>query len=112
MTNAEWQACADSMLLLEWLHGRTTARKLRLFIAGCCRQVWGTAPDDPTLLGLAVAEHLAEIGGLPIKKTEVRVPAGQAVIDCDATDPVESLEVWHGSRMVARVNLLTLNQSI
>src|SRR5262249_44151743 len=92
--------------------GRTTDRQLRLFLAGCCRQIWGMAPDDPTLVGLAVAEHLAEIGGLPLTKTEVRIPAGQAAIDCDATDPVESLEVWHGDRVAARVNLLKLKQPL
>src|SRR5689334_18365965 len=42
MTGAEWDRCTDSQAMLSFLRdsGKTSERKLRLFAAACCRQVW------------------------------------------------------------------------
>jgi hypothetical protein len=40
MTEAEWVACTDPGPMLEFLRGRATDRKLRLFTAACCRRFW------------------------------------------------------------------------
>ena len=65
MTEAEWLACEDPAKMLEFLRGKAGERKLRLFIADCCRRVHNLLPND--LLrdaagrqAVAVAELLAE----------------------------------------------------
>src|SRR5438270_4258497 len=40
MTEAEWLGGADPTPLLEFLGGRASARKLRLFAVACCRTAW------------------------------------------------------------------------
>ena len=36
MTEAEWNACADPTLMLEFLRGKASDRKLQLFCCACC----------------------------------------------------------------------------
>ncbi len=40
MTEAEWLAATDPTLMLEFLRGKVSARKLRLFACGSCRRIW------------------------------------------------------------------------
>ncbi|WP_020470577.1 hypothetical protein [Zavarzinella formosa] len=40
MTEAEWLACADPKPMLNFIRGKASDRKLRLFACGCCRVVW------------------------------------------------------------------------
>ncbi|HEY7423826.1 MAG TPA: hypothetical protein VH682_06225 [Gemmataceae bacterium] len=40
MTDQEWLTCTDLNVMLGFLHGKASDRKLRLFAVGCCRQIW------------------------------------------------------------------------
>jgi hypothetical protein len=40
MTEAEWVACTEPEPMLEFLRGKSSDRKLRLFACACCRHVW------------------------------------------------------------------------
>jgi hypothetical protein len=46
MTEQEWLACDDPRLMLEFLKGKASDRKLRLFTCACLRRVWHLLPDD------------------------------------------------------------------
>jgi hypothetical protein len=44
MNEAEWEACADPGPMLEYLRGKASGRKLRLFAAACRRRIWRLLP--------------------------------------------------------------------
>ena len=45
MTEQEWLACTDPELMLEFVRGKVSERKLWLFAVACCRQIWNRSPD-------------------------------------------------------------------
>jgi hypothetical protein len=59
MTEAEWLACADPEEMLEFLRGRGSDRKLRLFAVGCCKRINDLLTDNGRLAVLA-AEQFAD----------------------------------------------------
>src|SRR5690349_12323659 len=46
MTEEEWLSCKNLWQLFEQLDPRVYDRKLRLFAAACCRQIWDRFPDE------------------------------------------------------------------
>src|SRR5262249_17081188 len=46
MTEAEWLACTEPKPMLEFLRGRASDRKFRLFGCACCRRLWDLLPSD------------------------------------------------------------------
>ena len=89
MTEAEWRACADPRPMLQVVGADGGVRKGRLFLAACCRRLWGNSFDGGTLFALNLADHIAEADPIPMKAGIVRLGAGEAVIDCGASEPVE-----------------------
>jgi hypothetical protein len=55
VTEAKWLACTDAAPMLEFIRGRASDRKLRLFACGCVRRAitvntfswWGNAIELP-----------------------------------------------------------------
>src|SRR5262249_42891801 len=62
MTEAEWLACQDPAPMLEFLRGKASDRKLRLFAVACCRRVEFLldAPFPVTRQALRQAERFAD----------------------------------------------------
>src|SRR5262245_1574817 len=46
MTEVEWLAAAYPTLMLNFLEGQASDRKLRLLVAACCRRIFDLLPGD------------------------------------------------------------------
>ena len=66
MTEAGWLAGIDPCPMLEFVRGKASERKLRLFACACCRQVWRLFPDESCRQAVRVAELFAD-GSAPPK---------------------------------------------
>lgn len=60
MTEAEWLGCTEPTLMLQFLRGKTTDRKLRLFAVACCRHIWHLLSDARSRNSLEVTERFAD----------------------------------------------------
>src|SRR5262249_31547055 len=59
MSEQEWLHCIDPQRMLEFLRGKVSDRKLRLFACACCRQWWNMLKNQGRLV-VNVAERYAD----------------------------------------------------
>jgi hypothetical protein len=60
MTEAEWIACTQPQPQLEFLRGKVSDRKLRLFACASCRNIWECLPAPECRAALELAERYAD----------------------------------------------------
>jgi hypothetical protein len=60
MTEAEWLACENPDPMLEFLRGKASDRKLRLFAVGCCRMKWESLTDETSRHAVVLSEKFAD----------------------------------------------------
>src|SRR5262245_16073135 len=83
MTESQWAGCADPQPMLDFLQGKASGRKLRLFGAGCCRALWGLLPDERGREAVRLVEQFADGEAAGADLERARVLAWQA---CRARD--------------------------
>ena len=62
MTEAEWLNCTDPKPMLEFLRGKVSDRKLRLFACACVRRVWHRMGEGVVSKEIEASELFAEGG--------------------------------------------------
>jgi hypothetical protein len=60
MTESEWLTCKDPGPMLEFLRGKVSDRKLRLFACACCRRVWHLLDDPAARQTVELTERVAD----------------------------------------------------
>jgi len=75
MTEAEWLVCTGPML--DFVRGKASERKLRLFACACCRRVWnhlwsGSVGQNATLAAERYADGMASVEELDACRHLVR----------------------------------------
>src|SRR5688500_15467814 len=100
MDEKEWLACDDPQVMLEFLKGPVSGRKLRLFGAACCRRIPYPADDDAQRGAVEAAERFADGEGAEGELTAAFGKAMQA-----RTEPPRSysavLDLTYGGDLAA-----------
>jgi hypothetical protein len=99
MTEQKWLQAADTRPLLEYLRGRASQRKLRLFAVACCRRVERLLGDKRPRRAVEVAERYAD-GEATTKERANAREAARAF----ANDPAHYADpAWFPSSAAAHV---------
>ena len=78
MTEAEWLNGADSMAMLNYLRGKASKRKLRLFTCALARRVWPLLGTERIRRAVEVAERCADGSAPKREMTSAGAAAQQA----------------------------------
>jgi hypothetical protein len=85
MTEAEWLSCTDPRLMLKFLRGKVSDRKLRLYFCGGCRCITHLFVRPESLTAVEVGERFAdgEVGQEELNKAEWDAESPALAYDLD-----------------------------
>lgn len=122
MTESQWLTCTDPTPMLEFLRGKASDRKLRLFAAGCCRLVWHLLPREASKKAIELLEQLADRPMSEQMRAEGHAAAYQAAGDIGAayresrrdTEPsaTDYQTVWKHLRAANAVTLSLVSNAL
>jgi hypothetical protein len=85
VTEAQWLTSTDPQSMLEFLSGRVTERKLRLFVCACVRRHWDALNDDCSRRAVEVAERFADGLADEVERMDVWGEAAAVRLPCPLT---------------------------
>jgi hypothetical protein len=100
MTESEWLSATHPRSMLEFLRGKASDRKLRLFACACCRRTWNLLRDVRSQQAIEIAERYAD--GLAGEE-ELRAALGLALAAHQA--------IWNDSSRTAGLTREGLNNA-
>jgi hypothetical protein len=113
VTEAEWLNCTDPAPMLEFIRGRASERKFRLFAVACCRRIWDFLPTDACRDAVEVAERYADGQATDAERCSARsaiVESAEAeginVFDGYESESIEWGSVPGGKAFMASIELL------
>jgi hypothetical protein len=105
MNAREWLACEDPAAMLEFLRGKASDRKARLFACACCRRMWDRFDDLRSGRAVGVAERHADGAASDEELKAAAAAAGDAdragMDAASAAVPVASPGAFDAARMYA-----------
>jgi hypothetical protein len=116
MTEAEWLACAEPRLMLEFVTPAASERKARLLAVACCYRIWHLLSDTRSRQAVEVVERYAD----GLASDEQLVIASEIAGDAFASVPWEpggmpgavklaASAVWGATSSAAEPNILGVN---
>lgn len=90
MTEEEWLKCDDPAPMLEYLRKKTKERKLRLFVACCCRSIWQAMKKKRSRTAVEAVERYAE-GLADAEELEARQAAAYGVFEDEPDNTIEQI---------------------
>jgi hypothetical protein len=99
MTEEEWACATDPGPMLDFLRGRASDRKLRLFAVACCRRVWHLLGDERSRQAVEVSERYADRRASERERAAARVNVSAAL--GRHADSASWAAYWAASRNVA-----------
>jgi hypothetical protein len=98
MTEAEWNTCTDPQPMLEFLQGKVSDRKSRLFAVACCRRIWHLLTDERSRRVVETAERFADGGVLMDAWIDISEASHPAYLQSErVADAVKSQGVREGT---------------